>query len=294
MSIVTERIALAALDLDGTLLRSDGAVSPREVDAVRATAEAGVEIVLATGRCRLTTAPIAEILGCPCALILQNGVWAARSVDAAHLFASELDGPTACDAIAFVRSLDFTPAVCQPVPQSHMVWYDRIDPWVREVFLFLRNSGRSVHVADVVEAASGGASVVMACGEERRVRRLIEAAADALPDLAVNASISPTDPNHWFAEFARAGTTKGRALARYAAMRGIPREAVLAVGDGPNDVDMLQWAGVGLAVADAPEAVRGCADGIVPDSDADGVAVALERWVLQPLERDSAVARDRM
>jgi hydroxymethylpyrimidine pyrophosphatase-like HAD family hydrolase len=76
------------------------------------------------------------------------------------------------------------------------------------------------------------------------------------------------------------GTGKGRALARLARRLGIRRRETLAVGDWYNDTDMLAWAGIGVAMGNAPAEVQAAADWVTADCEQDGVALALERFVL--------------
>jgi len=76
------------------------------------------------------------------------------------------------------------------------------------------------------------------------------------------------------------GLSKATGLAWLAESLGIEREAVLAVGDNDNDVPMLEWAGVGVAMGHSSPAARAVADWIAPDVAHDGAAVALEKYVL--------------
>ena len=84
-----------------------------------------------------------------------------------------------------------------------------------------------------------------------------------------------------FVEVVPPDVTKGRALAWLADYLHAAQSEVLAVGDQQNDLSMLQWAGFGVAMANAVDAVKQAADWIAPSADEDGVAVALERWVLK-------------
>ena len=72
------------------------------------------------------------------------------------------------------------------------------------------------------------------------------------------------------------GVNKGATLAEFAAQLQIDAAAAVAFGDMPNDLEMLRWAGRGLAVANAHEAVRAAADAVVGSNDEDGVAIELE------------------
>ncbi|MDH4363339.1 MAG: Cof-type HAD-IIB family hydrolase, partial [Acidimicrobiia bacterium] len=78
-------------------------------------------------------------------------------------------------------------------------------------------------------------------------------------------------------EMSAPGITKDFALAELAVRLGIDAALAVAFGDMPNDIGMLRWAGMGLAVANAHELVLAAADGVVGSNDDDGVAVELER-----------------
>jgi HAD superfamily hydrolase (TIGR01484 family) len=73
---------------------------------------------------------------------------------------------------------------------------------------------------------------------------------------------------------------KAAAVARVAQAYEIPRERVMAIGDAPNDVGMIKWAGLGVAMGNGWDAAHKVADVIVPTNDEDGVAFALKRYVL--------------
>ena len=84
-----------------------------------------------------------------------------------------------------------------------------------------------------------------------------------------------------FGEAASPTSSKGVALAHLAESLHIPREQVLAIGDRQNDAPMLEWAGLGLAMGNADEYARAAANEIIPPFAEDGVAYALERWILE-------------
>jgi hydroxymethylpyrimidine pyrophosphatase-like HAD family hydrolase len=74
--------------------------------------------------------------------------------------------------------------------------------------------------------------------------------------------------------------SKGRALAFVAGCLGVPREATIAVGDNDNDRTMIEWAGLGVAMGNAPAELQAVADYVAPPVDEDGAAEVLERFVL--------------
>jgi Cof subfamily protein (haloacid dehalogenase superfamily) len=89
----------------------------------------------------------------------------------------------------------------------------------------------------------------------------------------------PSKPD--FLEFIRPDMNKGAALAELAARMGIEREQVMAIGDSPNDLEMIEYAGWGIAMANADAAAKQRARWITAANDEDGVAIAIERLVLK-------------
>lgn len=81
-------------------------------------------------------------------------------------------------------------------------------------------------------------------------------------------------------ELTAPGLSKGLALAILARHLGVAREHVMAIGDENNDVPMLQWAGLGLAMGNAPSSVQGAADAVIPSVEEDGVAWAIREYLL--------------
>ena len=116
--------------------------------------------------------------------------------------------------------------------------------------------------------------------------------ADSLLDHALGhvdhlVSVTHSNAGDVLLEMSAVGITKGTALASYADGLGIHPSAVAAAGDMPNDVPMLAWAGVGLAVEGAHETVLAVADAVLPGPDDDGVA----RFVGAVLDADPGLRR---
>lgn len=95
--------------------------------------------------------------------------------------------------------------------------------------------------------------------------------------------LSVTRTHTWLVEATAPGVDKGSGLLRLCAMLGVAPERVMAVGDSENDIPMLQAAGFAVAMGNATPALKAVADWIAPSLDEEGAAVALQRWVLEPL-----------
>jgi hydroxymethylpyrimidine pyrophosphatase-like HAD family hydrolase len=95
---------------------------------------------------------------------------------------------------------------------------------------------------------------------------------------AVEVGLYPPDPC-WVLTVTAAGCNKAVGLAEYAARLGVAPAQVMAIGDSHNDLGMLRWAGLAVAMGNAAPEVRAVADQVVADHDHDGVAEALRRFV---------------
>ena len=103
------------------------------------------------------------------------------------------------------------------------------------------------------------------------------------PDLAARFAerLDVVRSHSLFLEGVPLGASKGNALARLAVLFDVPRTQVIAVGDSQNDVSMIEWAGLGVAMGQAPQAVKQAADWVAPTVEEDGVAEVFRRFVLE-------------
>jgi HAD superfamily hydrolase (TIGR01484 family) len=254
---------LVASDLDGTLLRSDGKLSARTVEAVRACESAGIAVVLATGRPPRWVHAIGDELGHDGVAVCANGALvydlAARTVLRSHLLEPAVGAeivhrlrhafPGALFAVETVEHLGLEPG-----------WETAWTP------------PPGTRFADALELVEVPMVKLLARVDGHDV----EAALDRLGrELAGLAEVTWSGGKHLL-ELSAPGITKGVTLAEVAAGLGIAAAEAVAFGDMPNDLDMLRWAGRGLAVANAHEVVRAAADGVIGANDDDGVAAELE------------------
>jgi len=84
----------------------------------------------------------------------------------------------------------------------------------------------------------------------------------------------------WFIDVQHADVSKGKALERLASLRGIDRSRIMAIGNYYNDIDMLRFAGLGIAMGNSPDEVKRAADAVTLSNEEDGVAHAIRRYAL--------------
>jgi hydroxymethylpyrimidine pyrophosphatase-like HAD family hydrolase len=252
---------LVATDLDGTLVRTDGSVSEYTRRVIAAAEEAGVVVVMVTARPMRWMHDLRPMIGAHGLAIVSNG---AIRYDVAR------DRPLS------VIGLD-------PAPGLAMV--ERIKDAVPTAQIAVETvSGIALEPTyDEPHHVPPGSPVgpLAEVWTEPAVKVLVrepQLAPEVLRDrvsVAVGDTATPTWTVPHLVEIGPPGIDKALALADLAADFGVPPEDVWAFGDMPNDLAMLEWAGVGHAVANAHPSVRAVADRVVPSNDEDGVARTL-------------------
>ena len=242
---MTRSIRLIAIDIDGTLLDSRSQVSPANLEALQRAQEAGTEIVLVTGRRHQFALPIAESLGFPLWIISSNGA-VTRSTSGESFHRDLMPLATACkicrhmpefrDYMVITFDREGRGAI---VCENHERLYGVIQRWME------KNSPYIEYISPLETSLTNDPIQVMFCGPVELMRtaqqRLMEGdLAGELLCCARNTiiAISPSSM------FCTPACSKGHALERWAAYRGIPRSQVMAIGDNYNDIAMLTFAGI--------------------------------------------------
>lgn len=264
---------MVATDLDGTLLRSDGSVSARSRAALDAAARAGLLVAFVTGRPPRWLDAVIEASGHRGIAVGANGALlydlASGSVLASHplqpgrlaVLTAELRRafPEVSFAVEYGDSFAAEPSYVhdwQINPRT-----DRLGRPIAEPL-----------VAELATIIARPAVKLLAKDRAADVDRFLTSADELL---AGRASVTHSS-SYGLLEIAAPGVTKATGLTQLAAQHGIRPAEVVAVGDMPNDVPMLQWAGRSYAVANAHAAAKAAADAVVSSNDDDAVAELIE------------------
>jgi Cof subfamily protein (haloacid dehalogenase superfamily) len=263
-------VRLIALDVDGTLLDSTHALRPRVAAAVRDVQADGVTVTLATGKLLESVRPMLAEMGLRGPQIVLNGAATVDSATGGALRFCPLREEHRQAVIQTVRRQDPTVLV------SHFaldgIYMDQEHPLVGVFAEY--GEGPPRYVPDLLSTPLPPAAKILLSGDAEQLARIRAA---VTPMLGRRVTITTTTPD--FLEFFDPAAGKGTALAALRATLNLPREAVMAIGDGENDVPLLREAGVAVAMANGAEATRRAADLIAPSNDQDGVAVILEQLV---------------
>ena len=276
------RTRLLALDIDGTLLDPYGALTDAVREAVAAARQAGLEVVLCTGRRFRTALPIAQALELSGPIVVNNGVLVKDLASARTLQHRYLPMEVYPEVLALARSVGPPLVYVDAYPEPADFLTERAEqahPFQRE---YLRDHGAHCRVVDDL-ASEGRDDVIMAS---------LMADAETLAALRARAqkTLGPRIHTHVIQnknyqgeilEFLAPASDKWAALARIAAQAGIANDAIAAIGDDVNDVEMLSRAGFGIAMGNAVESAKAAA-GFIARSNAEGGAVeAIERVLLR-------------
>ena len=253
---------LVATDLDGTLVRSDGTVSPYTHDVIAELDERGVPVVFVTGRPLRWAEEVFQYVGAHGLAVVSNGalVWdvARNEVDLVR----EIPVDVGLEVCRLIR---------EAVPGATFA-VETLDGIALESAFLERHpvpeGSRRGELADVFDAP---ALKVLARHEELPAQEFWDHALAAVADRVVITWSSASA----LLEISAAGVTKASTLALLCDRLGVAPDDVIAFGDMPNDLPMLEWAGRSWAMADAHPTVLAAADHVAPGHDDDGVAKVL-------------------
>jgi hydroxymethylpyrimidine pyrophosphatase-like HAD family hydrolase len=289
---VPPSVALVATDLDGTLLLPDGSVGDRTVAALDALAAAGVDVVLVTGRPPRWVSPVVQRTGPRGTAIAANGAVVLDLAAGVVEVAFPLPAPAALDAIASLRAItpDAVFAVERirpgaPLSRTRAMSYADLDAHAADPTEYALGIGYDPRwpvpdgtlVAPIEDLVQSDDVVKLLArpgpGGGHDADSFLVVADEVLAGLV---EVTHSNTRDVLLEMSALGVSKATTLARVAAARGVMAAQVVAVGDGPNDLPMLRWAGTSYAVANAHPAVLAIADHVLPDHGAEGVADLLE------------------
>jgi hypothetical protein len=261
---------LVAIDLDGTILRSDGTISPRTAAALHRIDAAGAQYVFVTGRLPRHTAAVLKPFGYQGSVICANGALTVDMTDARVTGEQLIPARQLAEAAARLRAaipglgiaVEYADRQIRDGSYEPGAW-GNAEPMQRlpDTELFSRDAVRllarhpSLSADELLALAAPAAGEIVSVYHSGGLR-LVEAVA--------------------------AGTSKGTALAALAGRLGLAAADVVAFGDMVNDLPMLAWAGTSYGMANAHPTVLAAVDHVTGGNDDDGVAAVIEQLFPHP------------
>jgi len=268
----TPDIRLIALDLDDTLLTSGLLITQRTKDAIQEARRRGIVVTFATGRMYLSALPYARELGLDAPLITYLGALVC-SADGRLLSHLTIDRGTCAEVLAFLKSR----GAQVNVYIGDYFYVERLSPQVERYRKAIgANCFEAPDLIGLMDEFPDGATKIAVMTDAREGAKLYGELRGRFGD---RLSVIPSKPT--FIELSRPDTGKGAALAEMASGLGIGPEQVMAIGDSPNDEDMIEYAGWGIVMANGDEGLKRKARWVTASNDEDGVAIAIESLALR-------------
>jgi Cof subfamily protein (haloacid dehalogenase superfamily) len=287
---------LLVLDLDGTVMGDDLQIRPAVRQAVRQAQDRGVAVTLATGRAFDSALGFAKELGITAPLVCYQGGLIQSPVDGRVLHAETYPLRLAHELLAWVARRKEQPFLAPGKAEARWPdWDDAPFPiGAIETAMFIggtmymesadgdpgfwpRYFGQSVQMVDrLAEALHREPNKSMLIAHPVTCDEIV-------PELkrAFEGRLQILRSHPLFVEAVPEGVTKGHGVARLAKHLGVSRSATIAVGDNENDLAMVEWAGLGVAMGNATPEVKAIAGWVAPPVSEDGVAAVVERFILQ-------------
>ncbi len=270
-------IKLIALDMDGTLLGADHDTIPqRNLDALRAAAERGVHIAIASGRSWSLLREHAQALGCVSFGITANGAYALDARTGREMASFPMDAGQCVDIIHILRRWGLSYELY--IGPDNYMQEDELEEAAHLAFsekfmeMFRRNTTLVPDVVEVAGASHPGKFDIFYVPAEDR--------AQVTADIAATGPLAFTGALGTNMELNAPGVHKGRALAALAQRLGLSPRQVMAFGDADNDLEMLDYAYWSFAMENASAEAKAAARFQTGRNDVGGVGMAVEEYVL--------------
>jgi Cof subfamily protein (haloacid dehalogenase superfamily) len=275
-------VRLIALDIDGTLLDSRWNMPEANRAAIAEAARRGIEVALVTGRRYDFAMPVARMLDAPVTMIVNNGALVRTSDGTTHL-RYLLPAETARRVLLLTEPWRDGAALIFDRHSEKQVMLEVLDPADTLRYGYYARNREFIGLAQPLESCLTEDPIqVMFSGPVREMQRVEELLRDA-PFAAEYTLATTVYESKDFAmiDVLNPISTKGLALAEWAALRGIAPSEVLAIGDNHNDLEMLTYAGIPVVMSNGVAALKRFGWHETGSNDEAGVAAAIELFALR-------------
>jgi len=266
------KFKLIASDMDGTLVNDKSELTERTKAAIVKAVEAGVFFVTATGRPFGNVQEVRELFDKDMPFIVFNGAAAYMGKSEKLLFERFLDFDLAKEAFDIGQKI----GIPQIIWTGPRLWANRLCDETTQYESFSKSLKMTIATdLTTIRDEVKGISKVLWIDDPARIKGLSVEMREHFGQRLRCVSSMPH-----FLEFVSINAGKGTALAEICRLYGIDRSEVIAVGDGYNDVCMLEYAGLGVAVENAPDDIKAICGHVTLSNNNDGVAEVIERFIL--------------
>ncbi|MDE7166748.1 MAG: Cof-type HAD-IIB family hydrolase [Bacteroidaceae bacterium] len=266
---------LIVLDVDGTMLNSNREVTKRTVQTLRRVQQMGIKVALASGRPTYGILPLARQIDLDVYegyIISYNGAQVMEAKDGQIIFERRIDPQMVPYIEKKARKMGLTMAYYDG---NEVVSDDISNPHVVDE---AQMNGMSLRQDEMISVGMDDwpSELMLVSDDEQALNSLEEHMQRHLAGV-----MDTIHSNPYYLEIVGYQVGKSYAMSALVQKMGIQMSEVLAIGDGAADINMLQMAGTGVAMGNATEGVRRCADFTTLSNDEDGAAVAIERAIVR-------------
>ena len=276
---MSSRIRLIAIDIDGTLLNSNNELSEANLSALRRAHVEGIEVMLGTGRRHAFAMPIAEALGFPLWMISSNGA-VTRSTTGEHFYMDLLPADVCRDLCLYMGDqFRANTVITFERPGKGALVVERTEELTESIQRWIEKNSQFIEfIVPIENGITTDPIQAMFCGTIAKM----ELAQEKLlawegRDQVTVLKTQYDHRNLCIVDILNRDCSKGHALQRFAAARGIQHSEIVAIGDNYNDIEMLQLAGYPFIMANASADLKQNGWPVTLSNDESGVAAAIEQ-----------------
>ncbi|MDD3839756.1 MAG: Cof-type HAD-IIB family hydrolase [Clostridia bacterium] len=261
---------LIGIDLDGTLLKEDKTISRANKDCIKDALNMGIHVTLCSGRPIDLVKGYAEELNLKQPFVTCNGASIVEPDTRESIFVKGLEFQSIKTILDYALERDIRVHVF-----TDKIMYTNISPDDEEMFIW-KESGQAFEYKPDMDIDIKQDIIKIMFNDD--VDTLMHARKDLEQILAQKVKIYFVMGR--YLEFMDINVSKGRAISFIADKLGIAREQVIAIGDNENDISMIRYAGLGIAMDNADQMVKQVADHITDCNECDGVAKAIRKFAI--------------
>lgn len=269
-------IKLLVLDIDGTIAGVENEIRKPVIEAVRAAQAKGIQVAIATGRMYRAAVRFHQAVGSTLPLMAYQGALIQDPRTDTVYRHWTVPKPLVLQLLDYFEQPELRSLLSVHFYINDQLYVREITPETKEYAI--RSNVQPIPVGDLRKALTTEPTKVLALSDDVD---LISTLLGNLQNCYTPAELYLTKSVATFFEATNPLVSKGTAV-RYLAEEhlGLKAENVMAIGDNFNDVEMIEYAGVGVAMGNAPAPVQALADWVAPDVEKDGAAAAIEAFLL--------------
>ena len=271
---------LVCIDIDGTLLNTKHKVTKRTKEMIVRAHELGVHIVISTGRMYTDAEYYSNLIGVKSPVIASNGAFIKEKDNDKVIYKDVLGERLSLEVLELFRKHCIQPYFCTP----HKFYYGNM--MFKLFYVATKIVGKRKNKLDMEYVFSWDQwQKVLHKEKDNLVKseiiyRDVALINELRSELKKIAQLEIVDSSKHNIEITRQGVSKGKAVAVLASFYDLQREEIITIGDSENDLSMIEYAGLGIAMGNATARIKQKADYITDSNDNEGVANAINKFIL--------------